>query len=272
MTDRCTVTALYNYPVKSCRGTSVDEVQISPTGIEGDRQLMIIKDGKFSNQKRLPKLAQVITKRIDGNTIEFSSAGNEPITHKIDSGGEEIVIDYYTNMVPVIDQGIELAEWVSLIVGHDVRVVALKSTFRRTVPLEEFSLVDGIDQSRFVDVAPILVTNTASLHDLNSKLDDPITMNRFRPNVVIEGLEAFAEDRVNTLEHGQLKLIRATYCERCAITCTDQETGERNSEPLNTLKSYRHRENGYAGGVMFGSYMGVEGTATLRVGDTLTIA
>ena len=75
-----------------------------------------------------------------------------------------------------------------LIVGHDVRVVALKSTFRRTVPFEEFSLVDGIDQSRFVDVAPILVTNNASLHDLNSKLDDPIPMNRFRPNVVIEGL------------------------------------------------------------------------------------
>ena len=272
MTDRCTVTALYSYPVKSCRGTSVDEVQISPTGIEGDRQLMIIKDGKFSNQKRLPKLAQVLTKRVDSNTIEFSSAGSEPITHKIDSGGEEIVIDYYTNMVPVIDQGIELAEWVSLIVGHAVRVVALKSTFRRTVPLEEFSLVDGIDQSRFVDVAPILVTNSASLQDLNSKLDDPVPMSRFRPNVVIEGLEAFTEDTVNILEHGELRLIRATYCERCAITCTDQETGERNSEPLNTLKSYRHRENGYAGGVMFGSYMGVEGTATLRVGDMLTIA
>ena len=79
MTDRCTVTALFNYPVKSCRGKSVNEVRISPTGIEGDRQLMIIKDGKFSNQKRLPKLAQVITKRIDGNTIEFSSAGSEPM-------------------------------------------------------------------------------------------------------------------------------------------------------------------------------------------------
>ena len=271
MTNLCTVTALYNYPVKSCRGTSVDSVQISPTGIEGDRQLMIIKDGKFSNQKRLPKLAQVITERLDDNTIEFSSAGNDTFTHKIDPGGEEIVIDYYTNMIPVIDQGIELAEWVSLIAGHDVRVVALKSTFRRTVPLEEFSLLDGIDQSRFVDVAPILITNEASLHDLNSKLDDPIPMNRFRPNVVVKGIEAFAEDTIKSLENGELKLVRATYCERCAITCTDQETGERNSERLNTLKSYRHRENGYAGGVMFGSYMGVEGSATLRVGDTLTL-
>ena len=96
-------------------------------------------------------------------------------------------------------------------------------------------------------------------------------MNRFRPNVVVEGLDAFAEDSVMSLENGELKLIRATYCERCAITCTDQETGERNNEPINTLKTYRHREDGYAGGVMFGSYMGVEGSAMLSVGDTLTI-
>ena len=249
----------------------MDSVNISPTGIEGDRQLMIIKDGKFVNQKRLPKLATVSTRRISESIIEFDSQETEAITHEIHSAGEELIIDFYTNLVPVIDQGDAIANWISEVIGNDVRVVALKSTFTRTVPLDEFALVDGIDQSRFVDVAPILVTNVASLEDLNSRLEQSIPMNRFRPNVVIEGLEAFAEDSVNSLESGDLKLVRATYCERCAITCTDQETGERNNEPINTLKSYRHRENGYAGGVMFGTYMGVEGTASLKVGDTLTI-
>ena len=249
----------------------MDSVNISPTGIEGDRQLMIIKDGKFVNQKRLPKLATVSTRRVSESTIEFDTQETEAITHEIHSAGEELIIDFYTNLVPVIDQGDAIANWISEVIDNDVRVVALKSTFTRTVPLDEFALVDGIDQSRFVDVAPILVTNVASLEDLNSRLEQSIPMNRFRPNVVIEGLKAFAEDSVISLESGDLKLVRATYCERCAITCTDQETGERNNEPINTLKSYRHRENGYAGGVMFGTYMAVEGTASLKVGDTLTI-
>lgn len=271
MTEQCTITGLFNYPVKSCRGTEVDSVSVSPTGIEGDRQLMIIKDGKFVNQKRLPKLATVSTRRIDESTIEFDNEEREAISHEIHSMGEELIIDFYTNLVPVMDQGDAIASWVSEVIDNDVRVVALKSTFTRTVPLDEFALVDGIDQSRFVDVAPILVTNLASLEDLNSRLEQSIPMNRFRPNVVIDGLEAFAEDSVISLESGNLRLIRATYCERCSITCTDQETGQRNNEPIDTLKSYRHRENGYAGGVMFGAYMGVEGTASLRVGDILTI-
>ena len=271
MTDQCTITALFKYPVKSCRGTQVNSVSVSPTGIEGDRQLMIIKDGKFVNQKRLPKLATVSTQRIDESKIEFDNDGREPLRHKITAEGEELIIDFYTNLVPVIDQGDALANWISEVIDNNIRVVALKSTFTRTVPLDEFALVDGIDQSRFVDVAPILVTNVASLADLNSRLEQSIPMNRFRPNVVVEGLDAFAEDSVMSLENGELKLIRATYCERCAITCTDQETGERNNEPINTLKTYRHREDGYAWGVMFGSYMGVEGSAMLSVGDTLTI-
>ena len=249
----------------------MDSALISPTGVEGDRQLMITKDGKFSNQKRLPLLAQVATKRINDTTIEFSSFGKEKITHSITAQGDENVIDYYANMIPVIDQGAELSEWLSSVVEHEIRVVALKSAFRRTVPLEEFHLVDGIDQSRFVDVAPILVTNEASLKELNTTLDAPIPMIRFRPNVVIEGLEAFAEDSINVMNYGDLTMVRATYCERCSITCTDQETGERSNEPLNTLKTYRHRENGYAGGVMFGAYMGVKGSTTLRVGDALSI-
>ena len=272
MTNQCTITELYNYPVKSCRGTQVESAKISPTGVDGDRQLMIIKDGKFVNQKRLPKLATVATQRFDDTTIEFTNNESGSVTHSINPAGQEIEIDFYTNLIPVIDQGDSVAAWLSSIVEADVRVVALKSTFTRTVPLDEFALVDGIDQSRFVDVAPILVTNVTSLADLNSKLEKPIPMNRFRPNIVVDGLDAFDEDSVVSFEQGELKLVRATYCERCAITCTDQESGARNSEPINTLKTYRHRENGYAGGVIFGSYMGVEGTATLKVGDTLTVS
>ena len=111
----------------------------------------------------------------------------------------------------------------------------------------------------------------ASLEDLNGRLDQAVPMERFRPNIVIEGLEAFGEDSVTRLGGDGWDLVRATHCERCAVTCTDHLTGERTTEPLATLKSYRHREGGYAGGVLFGAYMGVEGAATIRVGDTLTV-
>ena len=271
MAKVCKVVGLYSYPVKSCRGSSMEAVDISPQGIEGDRQLMILREGRFVNQAFLPKLATVETRRLDATSIEFNHESSSLLTHQATGDGEEVVIDFYGNQVAVIDQGDALASFVSEAVGDDVRVAGLKETFQRAVPLEEFAVVDGIDQSRFVDVAPILVTNVASLADLNSRLDEPVPMERFRPNIVIEGLEAFDEDNIGALEGDGWRLVRATHCERCAVTCTDHLTGERSKEPLATLKSYRHREGGYAGGVMFGAYMGVEGTASIRVGDTLEL-
>lgn len=271
MTQQCTVAGLYAYPVKSLRGNPSETLDVSPLGVEGDRQLMILNAGKFTNQARLPRLATVATRRLDPATIEFNHESFDPFTHRVTAEGEELMIDFYGNQVSVIDQGSALAEFVSTAIGEEVRVAGLKETFRRSIPLEEFAIVDGIDQSRFVDVAPILVTSVTSLEDLNSRLDEGVPMERFRPNVVIEGLEAFGEDHVTALEGDGWRLVRATHCERCAVTCTDQMTGERSREPLATLKSYRQREGGYAGGVMFGAYMGVEGNASVSVGDTLRV-
>ena len=271
MPAHCTVTALFAYPVKGCRATPVASATISPAGIEGDRQLMVLRDGKSANQARLPRLATVAAKRIDATTIAFSNRERQPLVHAVTSAGEETTVNYYGNQVPVVDQGDELAEWVSSVVATEVRVAVLKASYRRSIPLDEFAPIDGIPHSGFVDVAPILVTNEASLADLNARLDAPVPMNRFRPNIVIEGLDAYAEDAIATLHHPNLRLVRATHCERCVVTCTNQETGERASEPLATLKSYRHRQNGYAGGVMFGAYMGVEGAATIHVGDRLLV-
>ena len=270
MAQTCRIAGLYSYPVKSCRGTPEDRVQLTPQGIEGDRQLMILHNGKFTNQAFLPKLATVAARRLDADHIEFGH-GDDTLHHSISAAGAESTIDFYGNPVAVVDQGDELAQFVSAAAGKEVRVASLKATFERAVPLEEFAVVDGIDQSRFVDVAPILVTNLASLADLNGRLEQAVPMERFRANVVIEGLDAFGEDNVTALSGDGWRLVRATHCERCAVTCTDHLTGERSREPLATLKSYRHREGGYAGGVMFGAYMGVEGTATLTVGDTLTV-
>ena len=271
MSAHCIVTALFAYPVKGCRGVAVESATVSQAGVEGDRQLLVLRNGKSANQARLPKLATIAVARMDATTIKFSSHGRASLLHAVASEGDEATVNYYANPVPVVDQGDALANWVSGVVETEVRVAALKNTYRRSIPLDEFAAIDGIDQAGFVDVAPILVTNDASLADLNARLDAPVPMNRFRPNIVVAGLDAYAEDSLAGLERDGLRLVRATHCERCAVTCTDQETGERSTEPLATLKSYRQRNNGYAGGVMFGAYMGVEGTATIRVGDRFTV-
>ncbi|MEM7077519.1 MAG: MOSC N-terminal beta barrel domain-containing protein [Pseudomonadota bacterium] len=271
MSKQCTVVGLYAYPVKSCRGSAMEQVELTPQGIDGDRQLMILKDQQFTNQARLPKLATIETRRIDAQTIEFGHKHTSPLRHQVNPDGAETTINFYGNELAVIDQGDAVAQLVSDGIGADVRVAALKETFQRSVPLEEFAIVDGIAQSRFVDVAPILVTSVESLQDLNDRMSASVPMERFRPNVVIEGLGAFAEDELTELRINGIQLLRATHCERCAVTCTDHLTGERNQEPLATLRSYRHREGGYAGGVMFGAYMGVSGQGVLRVGDKLTV-
>ena len=268
----CRIVGLFSYPVKSCRATPMEEISLSPKGVEGDRQLLILQNDRFTNQARLPKLATIATRRIDASTLSISHQGTGTIEHRVTSEGAEHTIDFYGNPVTVVDQGDAVADLISRAIGTGVRVAALRASFRRAIPLEEFALIDGTIQNRFVDVAPILVTNVASLADLNGRLDDPVPMERFRPNIVIEGLDAYAEDTVGSLAGSGLRLLRATHCERCAVTCTDHLTGERSREPLATLKSYRHREGGYAGGVMFGAYMAIEGEGTLRVGDTLTLA
>ena len=270
MADTCAVTALHSYPVKSCQGASVPSARLTPYGLEGDRQFLVMEGGKFINQSRFAKLATVGTRRIDAGTVEFS-VGDRSLAHTATPQGEESTIDFYGSSVTVVDQGEALADLLSEALGRSLRVAAMKDTFERVAPLEEFALVDGTQQAHFVDLAPILVTNVASLDDLNGRLDAAVPMNRFRPNIVIEGLDAFGEDSIATLEGDGFRLERATYCERCATTCTDQETGARSSEPLATLKAYRHRENGFAGGVMFGAYMAVSGEGTIRVGDELTV-
>ena len=129
MNTACKIVALYSYPVKSCRGTPMTSVHLSPQGIEGDRQLVIIRGNKKTNQAQLPKLATIDTRRIDENTIEFRHESVGSLTHAITAEGDEVVIDFYGNAVPVIDQGDAVAELISSGIGENVRVAALKETF-----------------------------------------------------------------------------------------------------------------------------------------------
>ena len=131
--------------------------------------------------------------------------------------------------------------------------------------------LNGLNHTGFVDLAPVLLTSESSLADLNNRLPSPIPIARFRPNIVVRGLAAWAEDDISEYRSDTIILQRKAHCERCAVTCTDQLTGERSGEPLRSLKSFRKTNEAYSSGILFGEYMSIIGQGRLQVGDILSI-
>ena len=128
-------------------------------------------------------------------------------------------------------------------------------------------------KQRFFAASPVSLANRASLDDLNGRLEQPVPMNRFRMNVIVDGLEPFREDELVSLGNDDVTLLQVTAAERCVIITTDQKTGERpKSDLMKVLKQYRQKpqEERFGTGLIFGSYMTVGKEGTLRVGDELT--
>ena len=125
----------------------------------------------------------------------------------------------------------------------------------------------GQKQAKFVDAAPILLTNQNSLKDLNERLTIDVPMERFRANIVVSGLAAYEEDQQQNYRAADVLLTRVTVCERCIVTTMDQQDGTMKKEPLKTLSKYRKRANDYAGGIVFGSYLTTQDAGRLNVGD-----
>lgn len=267
----CTITGLSIYPVKACRAVDLEAAEVSVSGLQGDRVLMVVADGAMLNQKRSARLATVTASpRADG-TLMLSAADAGEFVHTPRSDGPRIAVNYYADRLELVDQGDALAEWISAAIGREARVVALPAPYARHIPLDEFAVISGNPQAGFPDVAPVLLTNEASLEDLNDRLAEPIPMERFRPNIVVRGLPAYAEDAIAELRGPDVALRRVTGCERCAVTATDQRTGARGQEPLATLKGYRKLGAGYAGGIVFGAYMTFASPGSITIGDEFEV-
>jgi uncharacterized protein YcbX len=144
--------------------------------------------------------------------------------------------------VQAIDQGDEAAAWFSDWLGTAVRLVHIADGYKRLVN-ESYAVHDD-DHTGFADGYPILLTSEEGLQDLNSRLESPVPMNRFRPNIVLKGCEAFEEDRWNRIGIGDVELAVVKPCARCEVTTIDKETLERKKEPLKTLGKYRKHKLG----------------------------
>ena len=259
------VDGLYVYPIKSCRGTSLDTAEVGPRGIVADRQWMIVDANReFLTQRDLPRMALVRPRLLDG-VLEMTAPGMPPLTV---SGGvqrERTQVSVWDDRCAAVDEGPVAAEWLSAFLEVSCRLVRIPDDEMRRADPE---YAGPNDQVGFADGFSFLLTSRASLDDLNRRLSVPLPMNRFRPNIVVDGTDAFEEDRWKRIRIDGITFAVAKPCARCAITTTDQDTAERSHEPLRTLAMFRH----VAGrGVMFGQNLIHDRSGVIHVGAEVEV-
>ena len=244
------VSELNIYPVKSLSGITLQWIPIEKRGFLFDRLWMVVEtDGEFLTQREIPKMALIKTD-VDNEHLTLSAPQIESISVPIDFDGENMKVQVWRDSdLLAIDQGYRIAEWLSDFLGVTCRLVKMAEDTVRQVD-QEFALQPS-DQVGFADAYPFLLISQASLDDLNTRLEEPLPMNRFRPNIVVQNAMPYAEDTWKTIQIGEVIFDIVKSCVRCAITTTDQETAARGKEPLKTLSTYRNSQLG----VIFGQNM-----------------
>jgi uncharacterized protein YcbX len=237
MTTIATVTGLFVYPVKSSRAIAKSRVRVTWTGFEWDRQWMVI-DGKgtFLSQRTHPQLARIVPE-VTSNALVLTAPDLPPLQLPLTSDGERVAVRVHRHPCVGLDQGRAASEWVSRALGEAVRLVRVPpNTERRADPAFAGTVPAPMG---FADGYPVLVVNQSSLDDLNERMPEAIPMERFRPNIVLEGLPAWAEDRIDTINVGDLTLRLVKPCTRCTIPAVDQQTGLPSTDPGPVLKQFR---------------------------------
>lgn len=235
------IAALYVYPVKACRALALERAAAGPLGLENDRRFAFVaEDGRALTQRDQPLLA-TISPALDARAIRLDLGGLLQLTLAFSDFAETVSVDVWGNQVRARAAPEKLVSEAADYLGAPVRFVAL----------------DGKPQRAFVDSRPVLVTTHGMLSELNARLPAPVGMERFRPNVVLEGARDWT-----ALEGSEVLLERDKLCGRCEVTTIDQATGERRGpEPLRTL-SERFDGN-------FGVYCRVARAGRLRRGEIL---
>lgn len=237
------VTGLFIYPVKSLRGCAVPVAELDALGFIGDRRFLIVDPtGKFLTQRTLPRMAWIDAKLSSGMlTLSADGAGSVSVSIQSDPTAPlRAVTVWKSEGLQAEDCGDIASRWLSNFLGLTCHLVRIGNKFSR--PNLKSAAQPG-DRVSFADACPFLVISEASLANLNDRIQenhgDPIPMNRFRPNIVVDGCEAFAEDTWTRFRIGDAVFRSAGKSDRCVVTTTDQLTGERGKEPLKTLATFR---------------------------------
>lgn len=257
---------LHVYPVKGARGMAVSEWPVDGFGPRFDRRWMLIgNDGTAITQRERPRLA-LIQPLLDGDVLRLDVDGSSSsVSVSTSTGGPRRQVIIWNDVVEAEDAGDEPARWLSDFLGVDCRLVYMPDDVRRQVSP---SYARPGDHVSFADAYPFLLISREALDDLNRRMDRPIPMNRFRPNLVVAGVLPHAEDGWSTVRIGEIAFDVVKPCARCAVPTIDQATAAQGKEPLRTLATYRRRN----GAVTFGQNLIHRARGQLRVGDDVAPA
>lgn len=257
------ISELYIHPLKSAAAVAVDKVSIDRFGLENDRRWMLVDEkGVFLSQRQLPTMC-LIQAKLSGSgltlTVPNSQSLNVPASTK---NGRQVEV--WGDVCQSYDCGDEAANYLSEFLQIKSRLVYFPANEKRQVDL---NYAKKGELTGFSDGFPLLIISQASLDDLNAKLDAPVSMTRFRPNIVISGVDAFAEDSWNSVQIAGINLRVVKPCSRCSIPSIDPLTGLRSLEPIKTLRQYRMRDSK----VYFGQNVIADSMGSLEVGMRVVV-
>lgn len=262
--SQLTLTALYRYPVKSLAGQSFDSLMVDVRGPRLDRAWMLVDpQGRFLTQRQLPRMVLLRPTLGESGRLTLSAPGMPDLAVG-DSGDVRGPVRVWDDEVTAAYVDPKADAWLSAFLGQACRLVRLPDDVRRAVDPD---YATAHDQVGFADGFPFLLISQASLDDLNRRLDGALPMLRFRPNLVVQGCAAYAEDGWRRIRIGGLTFRVAKPCSRCVIPTIDLESGVRGDEPMRTLLGYRRRDNK----VYFGQNLLHDGEGRLSVGATVEV-
>jgi uncharacterized protein YcbX len=259
------------YPIKSLSGVNLRTSVAENRGLQFDRRWMLTDEqNQFLTQRDFPKMATISIKIInDGLRV---SAGAETLKISPEPKTDNVAtVKIWSSRCRARIYENEVNQWFSDVLETNCRLVLMPEGTRRRV--NYFYAVRRDDVVSFADGYPFLLTGENSLADLNSRLDAPVPMNRFRPNLVVSGSGAFAEDEWKKIKIGACVFHVVKQCARCVITTIDQGRGVKTgAEPLKTLATYRIPKRSVKKKILFGQYLIAENAgAVLNVGDKIEV-
>lgn len=256
------------YPVKSLKGVGLPESVVEDRGLRFDRRWMLVDEaGNFMTQREFPVMATVAVDVID-DVLRVSAGSDFIEVPFLDGADEHARVKVWSSSVKAGVYSDRINDWFSDVIGTSCKLVGMTSESKRAV--NPFYAVRKFrDQVSFADGYPFLLIGQSSLDDLNSRLSEPVPMNRFRPNFVVEGADAFAEDNWKKIRIGAKVFYLVKPCARCVMTTVDQTKGVKiGPDPLKTLATYRNRK----GKVLFGQNLIAETAGgVVKIGDEVEV-
>jgi uncharacterized protein YcbX len=260
------ISQLFIYPIKSLGGIEVTSAQVTDRGFKYDRRWMLVdQNNRFLTQREFAEMALLKVSMIeDGLLVKHALHPDTqieiPLIPQSDQTGEFTIWDDIVKGQFVNDK---IDQWFSHAMNFKCRLVYMPEDSHREVSAKYAS--DKI--TSLSDGYPFMMIGQASLDDLNSRLADRLPINRFRPNMVFSGGQAFEEDTMAHIQINGINFFGVKLCARCPIPTIDQDTIAKSKEPTKTLLTYRRRNND----VYFGQNFVHQGNGMISIGDEITV-